>query len=228
METLNATANNYEFCMIPVQGGSFNMGDEHGDLWDACRPVHQVHVPDFYIGKYPVTQALWKIVMADKNPSNFQGDDCPVENVSWDDIQQFLTKLNEKTGLRYRLPTEAEWEYAARGGKQSKGYLYAGGNTLNDVAWNYNNSGSKTHSVGGKTPNELGLYDMSGNVWEWCQDVYKAYPCNSNNRGNSSYRVCRGGGWINGAQICRAAYRDNNWPRSRLSYIGFRLALSTI
>jgi formylglycine-generating enzyme required for sulfatase activity len=231
--TVKATVKGHEFQMIPVSGGSFMMGDQHGDLWDACRPVHQVRVSDFYIGKYPVTQALWKAVMEGRNPSTFQGDDHPVEMVSWDDAQAFMEVLNRITkdtrleGYHYRLPTEAEWEYAARGGKQSKGYLYAGGDTLNDVAWHRDNSDSKTHSVGGKTPNELGLYDMSGNVWEWCGDWYGDYPSGSqtNPTGPStgSYRVNRGGNWHLVSRYCRSACRDYYGPDYRNYHFGFRL-----
>jgi formylglycine-generating enzyme required for sulfatase activity len=184
--------------MKAVEGGAFTMGSpgsETGRDADECQ--HQVTVAPFKIGFYEVTQADWRAVMgSDPEQLYFKGcDDCPVERVSWNDIQEFISKLNEKTSLRFRLPTEVEWEYAARGGKQSKGYLYAGGNSLNDVAWYGNNSASKTHPVGGKQANELGLFDMSGNVWEWCQDTYKPYPCDSNTKANDSVRVLRGGSW---------------------------------
>jgi len=211
--------------MKAVEGGEGIIGSPAAEEYrddDECQ--HQVTVAPFKIGYYEVTQADWKEVMGTE-PSKFGNcSDCPVEQVSWDDIQQFLTKLNKKTGLRYRLPTEAEWEYAARGGKQSKGYLYAGGNTLNDVAWHPDNSDSKTHTVGGKTPNELGLYDMSGNVWEWCQDVYKAYPCDSKSRGDGSSRCVRGGGWYVINYYFRCAERNFNVTSGRISNFGFRLA----
>jgi sulfatase modifying factor 1 len=182
-------ANNYEFLMLPVEGGTFNMGDEHGDLWEACRPVHKVTVSDFYIGKYPVTQALWKAVMNGENPSRFKGDDLPVEQVSWEDAQSFVKKLNKMTessrppGYFYRLPTEAEWEYAARGGKYlAEGYKYSGSDRLKDVGWFKNNSGKETKSVGLKYPNQLDIHDMSGNVREWCSDWFG---------GNEYYEECK-------------------------------------
>ncbi|MCA0237105.1 MAG: SUMF1/EgtB/PvdO family nonheme iron enzyme [Bacteroidetes bacterium] len=204
--------------MKTVEGGTYTMGSpttESGRDADECQ--HSETVRSFKIGVYEVTQADWQAVMG-SNPSNFKNcPDCPVESVSWDDIQQFITKLKEKTGLPFRLPTEVEWEYAARGGKQSKGYLYAGGNTLNEVAWNYNNSDKKTHPVGGKQANELGLYDMSGNVWEWCQDTYKPYSCDSKTSADSSVRVLRGGSWVNfNSSNLRVAERFNYAPDRRL------------
>jgi len=245
-EPLKATANGHPFQMIPVSGGSFMMGSPEGekDAHDDEKPQHLVTVPDFYIGQYPVTQALWKIVMADKNPSNFQGDDRPVENVSWDDAQAFMEVLNRITksfrleGYYYRLPTEAEWEYAARGGQyHAEGYKYAGSDRLKDVGWFDENSGQETKPVGLKYPNQLGIYDMSGNVREWCEDWYGGtgyyQDCKSkepveNPTGpkSGSYRVDRGGSWFNVALFCRAAYRDYFTPGHRDSNLGFRLALS--
>ncbi len=233
--------NGHEFWMLPVEGGAFNMGDEHGDLTEACRPVHKVTVSDFYIGKYPVTQALWKAVMNGENPSRFQGDDLPVEQVSWDDAQSFVKKLNEMTtssrppGYFYFLPTEAEWEYAARGGKYlSEGYKYAGSDRLKDVGWFNDNSGEVTKPVGLKYPNQLGIHDMSGNVGEWCEDDwhgdYKSAPDDGtawvDRPKRGSPRVNRGGGWLYGARYCRAALRDLNSPGYRVDYLGFRLALA--
>ena len=210
----------FNYPMVRVAGGTFMMGSPASEKGrdDECQ--HQVPVSSFSIGKYEVTQAQWRAVMG-TNPSNFKGcDDCPVEQVSWNDVQSFIKKLKEKTGKTYRLPTEAEWEYAARGGNKSKGFLYAGSSNLGNVAWYVDNSGSRTHAVGGKSPNELGLYDMSGNVWEWCQDIYKPYPgCSRTEEG----RVSRGGSWDHSSYNCRAAARDYDVPDG--GFVGFRLAL---
>jgi formylglycine-generating enzyme required for sulfatase activity len=155
--------------MVLVEGGTFNMGNK-----DFPSP-HKVTLSSFSIGKYEVTQEQWEAIMG-YNYSRFKDcKNCPVENVSWDEAQKFILKLNDATGKKYRLPTEAEWEYAARGGNKSKGYLFSGSNTLDDVAWYEENNGKKTHPVGTKTPNELGIHDMSGNVWEWCSDWYGDY-----------------------------------------------------
>jgi len=209
-----------------VQGGTFSMGDNE---WDWAKPIHSVTVSDFYIGKYEVTQKEWKAVMG-SNPSNFKGDDLPVEKVSWDDCQEFIRKLNAKTGKKYRLPTEAEWEYAARGGNKSNGYEYSGSNDLGSVGWFTDNSGSKTHPVGQKQANELGIYDMTGNVWEWCSDWYGSYSSGSqtNPQGASSGsdRVFRGGSWLNIASLCRVANRYSYAPGGRGDYLGLRLVLS--
>ena len=213
--------------MVAVEGGTFNMGspkNEKDRSDDECQ--HTVTVGPFNIGKYEVTQADWRNIMGN-DPSNFKNcDDCPVEQVSWDDVQAFLKKLNIKyPGKNYRLPTEAEWEYAARGGAKSQGYQYAGSNTLGDVAWYDKNADSKTHPVGSKSPNELGLLDMSGNVWEWCQDSWKPYPgCSVNAKGDD--RVFRGGGWYAGPQYCRVADRYSYSPTFRNLTLGFRLARS--
>ncbi|MFM7153873.1 MAG: formylglycine-generating enzyme family protein, partial [Bacteroidota bacterium] len=191
--------------------------------------VHPVTLSDYYIGETEVTQAQWKAVMGD-NPSGFNGcDDCPVENVSWNDAQKFITRLNARAGSpRYRLPTEAEWEYAARGGANSRSYQYAGSNDINEVAWYDVNSRFKTHPVKGKKPNELGVYDMSGNVYEWCSDWYGYYLAASqtNPQGPSAgvFRVFRGGGWFDAAGYCRASFRNDDGPGGRGIYLGFRLA----
>jgi formylglycine-generating enzyme required for sulfatase activity len=226
--------------MVLVKGGVFTMGckkawigrDRDGECWDDEKPAHEVTLKDFYIGKYPVTQAQWHAVMGN-NPSQNKGcDDCPVESVSWNDIQGFLKKLNALTGQQFRLPTEAEWEYAARGGQQSKGYLYSGSNNLDEVGWFSKNSGGKTHPVGQKQPNELGLHDMSGNVWEWCEDDWHNYhgaPADGRawvDSPRGTYRVYRGGSWFYGPQRCRAAFRLNSAPASRNLSLGFRLARS--
>ena len=213
--------------MILVQGGTFLMGspeseaDRHTD-----ETQHEVTLSDFCIGKYPVTQAQWVAVMGN-NPSRFKGDDLPVENVNWNDCQKFIAKLNSLTGKAYRLPTEAEWEFAARGGVQSKGYLYAGSDDPNEVAW-YNCV--QTQFAGQKKANELGLHDMSGNVWEWCNDRYTAYPtvaqANPQVPAKGAYRVLRGGGWSGPARHCRSAYRNHWRPGNRDFNVGLRLALA--
>ena len=218
--------------MVKVEGGSFNMGatPEMEDPFDWEKPVHRVTLTkNYYIGKYEVTQALWQAVMG-SNPSGFKGDNLPVENVSWNDCQDFISKLNAMTGKRFRLPTEAEWEYAARGAKKSRGYQYSGSNTLGNVAWYDGNSGFKTHAVGTKQPNELGIYDMTGNVWEWCQDWYDSYSSspqtNPTGAVSGSSRVYRGGCWYNSARICRSSVRYGNTPGGRDYFIGLRLVLS--
>ena len=218
--------------MVKVEAGSFNMGatPEMVNPWEDEKPVHRVTLTnDYYIGKYEVTQALWQAVMG-KNPSWFKGNDLPVEQVSWNDCQDFISKLNAMTGKRFRLPTEAEWEYAARGGKKSRSYQYSGSNTLGDVAWYSDNSGSKTHAVGTKQPNELGIYDMAGNVDEWCQDWYVSYSSspqtNPTGAASGSDRVSRGGSWDFSARGCRSSYRRGNTPDFRNGDLGLRLVLS--
>ena len=226
------TVNGVSFTMIKVEGGTFNMGatsEQGSDAESDEKPVHSVTLSDYYIGETEVTQELWKAVMG-SNPSYFKGSQKPVEQVSWNDCKEFITKLNKLTGKNFRLPTEAEWEYAARGGNKSKGYKYSGSNTIGNVAWYTDNSSSKTHDVKTKTPNELGIYDMSGNVYEWCEDWYGNYSSGSqtNPTGPStgSYRVLRGGSWLNNAKICRVSYRNSNYPDNRNNFNGFRLALS--
>ncbi len=204
--------------MVQVQGGTFQMGSNDGDSDE--KPVHSVTLRGYYIGRTEVTQKQWREIMG-TSPSYFKNcDDCPVEQVSWDDIQEFLRKLNQKfPGKNYRLPTEEEWEFAARGGNNSNGYKYAGSNSDGSVAWNSSNAENNTHPVGQKNGNELGIYDMSGNVWEWCEDIYSAY----NTTKSGSYRVIRGGGWGGDASGCRVAYRCSISPDGRDSFIGFRL-----
>ena len=218
--------------MVKVEAGSFDMGatPEMENPWEDEKPVHRVTLTNnYYVGKYEITQALWQAVMGN-NPSRFKGDDLPVEKVSWDDCQDFISKLNAMTGKRFRLPSEAEWEYAARGGKKSRGYQYSGSNTFGDVAWYYGNSGPKTHAVGTKQPNELGIYDMTGNVWEWCQDWFGSYSSspqtNPTGAASGSYRVYRGGSWCNSARDCRTSYRRGNTPDFRYFDLGLRLVLS--
>ena len=218
--------------MVKVEAGSFDMGAtpemENPDASE--KPVHRVTLTNNYnIGKYEVTQALWQAVMGN-NPSYFKGEDLPVEQVSWNDCQDFISKLNAMTGKKFRLPSEAEWEYAARGGKKSRGYQYSGSNTLGDVAWNDGNSGSKTHAVGTKQPNELGIYDMTGNVWEWCQDWYGSYSSspqtNPTGAVSGSGRVYHGGSWVSSARDCRSSYRGLSTPGARSFILGLRLVLS--
>ncbi|MDD6166239.1 MAG: SUMF1/EgtB/PvdO family nonheme iron enzyme [Bacteroidales bacterium] len=221
-----------EFKMIKVEGGTFSMGatsEQGSDADDDEKPVHSVTLSDYYIGETEVTQELWEAVMG-SNPSYFEGDNQrPVENVSWNDCQKFIKKLNRLTGKEFRLPTEAEWEYAARGGKYSRGYKYSGSNNADEVAWYDSNSGSKTHPVKTKKDNELGLYDMSGNVWEWCNDRCGCYQSNSqtNPTGPSEgeSRVLRGGGWCYFDMGVRVSRRDYLTPGYRHIIIGLRLAL---
>ena len=216
--------------MVLVEGGTFTMGCTDGEECLAEElPLHQVTLSSFQIAQCPVTQKLWKEVM-ESNPSYFGDcDDCPVETVSWDNVQEFITKLNKLTGKNYRLPTEAEWEYAARGGNQSKGYKYSGSDNIDVVGWCWENSEGKTHPVGTKTPNELGIYDMSGNVWEWCHDWYATYTedaqTNPQGPAEGSYRVLRGGSWADSEQSCCVSCRGNLTPASRSYFYGFRLVL---
>jgi len=246
--------NGHTFNMIFVEGGTFDMGDEHDDLWEPCRPVHPVKLSPFYLAEFPVTQALWHAVAQspagkkfelDEDPSGFKGNKRPVETVSWEDIEQkFLHALRLFAGREgFRLPTEAEWEYAARGGRYSPSkeerragepYKYAGSDKLAEVGWYDENSGKETHDVGLHYPNQLGFYDLSGNVYEWCADTWdeKFYekckkkgvvpdPCCD----KGGLRVVRGGGYFNVDQFCRAANRYHGGPSYRYVCIGFRLAL---
>lgn len=225
------TVNGVSFDMIAVEGGTFMMGgtaEQGSEAESDEKPTHSVTLSDYCIGKFEVTQELWQAVMG-SNPSRFKGNNLPVERVSWKDVQKFITKLSQKTGANFRLPTEAEWEYAARGGNKSNGYKYSGSNSIGNVAWYTDNSGSETHQVGTKSPNELGIYDMSGNVWEWCQDWYDSYSSGSqtNPTGPSSglFRVLRGGSWYGNARNCRVSIRDYYSPGGRDCDFGFRLVL---
>ncbi|GAP71325.1 serine/threonine kinase [Candidatus Symbiothrix dinenymphae] len=231
------TGGGLSFDMIGVAGGTFTMGataEQGSDAADHESPTHSVTLSGYAIGKYEVTQKLWWDVMGSwpgdaPSASYGEGDDYPMYNVSHDDIQSFLTALNTKTGRNYRLPTEAEWEYAARGGGESNGYKYSGSNTLGDVAWYSSNSSGTTHIVGTKAANELGIYDMSGNVWEWCSDWFGSYSSDSQTdpigATTGSSRVARGGVWRYGATFCRVSDRVQNTPGGRGSNIGFRLVL---
>ena len=227
------TVNGVTFTMVAVKGGTFTIGasDDDEDAMDNEKPAHLVTLSGYSIGETEVTQALWLAVMG-SNPSNFTGYlQHPVENVSWEDCKTFIIKLSQLTGKAFRLPTEAEWEFAARGGNKSKGYKYAGGNTIGDVAWcyDYPYNDRKTHAVATKAPNELGLYDMSGNVSEWCRDRYGSYngDAQTNPIGPStgSYRVHRGGSWANTPSGCRVSYRAECVPEYEYSSLGLRLAL---
>ncbi|HZK08832.1 MAG TPA: SUMF1/EgtB/PvdO family nonheme iron enzyme, partial [Bacteroidales bacterium] len=226
----------YVIEMIFVKGGTFTMGctSEQSDCGYDEKPTHKVTVSDFQIGKYQVTQKQWREVMgSDPADLRFKGcDNCPVENVSWNDVQEFIKQLNQKTGKKYRLPTEAEWEYAARGGASTSSATgatkYAGSNNIDEVAWYTDNSNSKTHPVGMKKPNELGIYDMSGNVNEWCSDWYGSYNSGSqiNPQGpiTGDCRVVIGGSWGSNYRYCRVAFRNWDFPVKKSSYDGFRLA----
>ena len=219
--------------MVHVEGGTFQMGNSgYGNNSYAEQPDHQVTLSSFYIGKYEVTQEEWKAVIG-RNPSNFRGTRRPVEMVSWDDCQTFIQRLNQLTGLRFRLPTEAEWEFAARGGNTGKnhGYKYSGSTSIDAVGWYFGNSGNQTHPVGRKQANELGLYDMTGNVWEWCQDWYGSYssqaqtnPTGPTSPTSAIGRVIRGSSWDGYAQSSRLSYRGFNSPSHRSSGLGLRLA----
>ena len=210
--------------MVKVEAGTFMMGatPEMQEPFDDEKPVHQVTLMNnYYMGKYEVTQALWQAVMG-SNPSHFKGDNLPVESVSWYDCQEFIEKLNKMTGRKFRLPTECEWEYASRGGQNKRNCQYSGSNYLPKVAWYYKNSGSKTHPVGMKQVNELGIYDMSGNVWEWCQDLYASFGGVT----SEGKHVLRGGSWNLDEWFCRSSCRCYGVSESQDSYTGLRLALS--
>ena len=222
---------NVRFEMVRVEGGTFTMGataEQGSDAYSDEKPTHQVTLSSYSIGKTEVTQALWQAVMG-SNPSYFKGSNLPVEEVSWEDCQTFIRKLNALTGKTFRLPTEAEWEYAARGGNKSRGYKYSGSNTLSNVAWYDDNSADKTHPVATKASNELGIYDMTGNVWEWCSDWYGSYSSSSqyNPTGSNtgSYRVYRGGSWSSNAWGCRISNRNYHTPTDSHYNLGLRLAL---
>ena len=251
MHAQTFTVNGVSFNMIYVEGGTFKMGSS---AWDSeayeneC-PAHKVTLSSYMIGQTEVTQELWQAVMGD-NPSDYHVyPTCPVEEVSWDDCQEFINKLNALTGQQFRLPTEAEWEFAARGGNKSKGYKYSGSKKIKDVGWYWQNSGDKYlpgddsnwnpdridanhcrhHMVATKAPNELGIFDMSGNVWEWCQDFYSIYKKDPQtnptgpSRGNN--HVFRGGCWNGDARFCRVTTRFRTHPSIRYDYLGMRLAM---
>ena len=220
------------FTMIPVEGGTFTIGatSEMENPCDDEKPTHQVTLSSYYyIGETEVTQALWEAVMG-SNPSEFKGDDLPVEKVSWKDCQTFISKLNALTGKYFRLPTEAEWEFAARGGNQSRHTQYSGSSRIDDVAWYDGNSGDKPHPVKTKQPNELGIYDMTGNVWEWCLDWYGSYSSYAQTDptgvGSGSKRVFRGGSFASDSRYCRSSCRYSSTPEFSSDALGLRLVLS--
>lgn len=241
--------------MVLVEKGSLGLmmgatNEQGNDAQKDEKPVHIVRLDSYYIGQTEVTQALWKAVMGSCH-TRFTGDDLPVEQVSWYDCQKFIRKLNSLTGKQFSLPTEAQWEIAARGGEMGKGYKYSGSDNISSVAWYEGNSESKTHPVGQKKPNELGLYGMSGNVWEWCNDWYGDYSLydkdmseeelafrdewfggnfgtlliNPTGPKNGTYKVARGGGWLSNASFNRVSCRQYYTPDKRQTDLGFRLCL---
>ena len=231
---------NLNLAMVYVQGGEFVMGatPEQTGARDDEKPAHKVKLSTYCIGKYEITQAQYQAVMGE-NPSSFKGDDLPVEQVSWLKAVEFCNKLSALTGHKYVLPTEAQWEFAARGGVKSKGYLYSGSNDINEVAWYMENSGVKdtlkggsTHPVGTLKANELGIHDMSGNVWEWCADWYGPYTTDSvtvvtdptGAPETSGQRVLRGCGWDYKASSCRVSKRGAAKPDFYVYIDGFRVA----
>ena len=231
--------NGYRFNMVHIKGGTFTMGatkEQSGEEDSDELPVHQVTVSNFSIGETEVTQGLWEAVMGAR-PTIYDGEHHPMKELSWDDCQEFIVKINKMTGRHFSLPTEAQWEFAARGGNKSKHYKYSGSNNLDEVGWfceNTWNMGKDSpdfgnHPVGSKKPNELGIYDMSGNVWEWCQDAYSKYTTTPQKdpkgpTDNKSYRVNRGGSWDYVASSSRVANRRNRTPDFRNFNIGMRLA----
>lgn len=217
--------------MVYVEGGAFQMGSDDSDE-SAERienPKHEVSVSDFQIGKYEVDQRLWENIMG-TNPSQIKGDSLPVTNVSWNDVQEFIKRLNKITKKKYRLPTEAEWEYAARGGNRSQGFIYVGSNNPDSVAWHFDNSGRMPHKIGTKQPNELGIFDMGGNIQEWVNDWYGAYTDDpqTNPKGPKSSgigKILRGGNFLILPEYGRPSYRSVSNPNFRSPFIGFRLAM---
>jgi formylglycine-generating enzyme required for sulfatase activity len=219
------TFNGVSFDMVNVKGGIFLMGSSASEAESYEKPTHHEVVESFMIGKTEVTQALWKAVMG-TNPSQFKGDYLPVETVTWDDCQKFISRLKDITGKKFRLPTETEWEYAARGGNQNHGYKYSGSNDINSVAWYRDISDNKTHGIATKAPNELGLYDMSGNVWEWTSDKWcDDYNSPRNGGNNGNFYVCRGGSNSNDSSCSRVAFRAGAPSDHGYNDVGLRLAL---
>lgn len=231
-QRIKITIEGVDLIMIGVEGGEFEMGASAEQIADASEsefPSHKVRLNGYYISETEISQLLWEKIMGE-NPSRNKGEKLPVEMVCWEDCNRFLKRLNSVSGRNFRLPTEAEWEYAARGGNLSQGYKYAGSDSIEDVSWYCDNSMSSTHDVGTKKPNELGIYDMSGNVWEWCSDRYKKYdPDTLNNSSeitDGKYRLLRGGCWYSNAESCRVSYRHFIIPEYWNNYGGIRLVLS--
>ena len=228
---LTFTVNGVSFNMMYVEGGTFKMGSNAPNAEDDEKPVHSVTLSDYYIGQTEVTQHLWKAIMGnDNNPSAQKGNNLPVTNISWDNCQTFVEKLSEMTGMHFRLPTEAEWEYAARGGQKSKGYTYAGSDAIDEVAWYKENSTNQTHAVGQKQPNELGIYDMTGNVWEYCYDWHSLYTdqAQTNPMGATTgeKRVLRGGCYHYDSKNCTNTNRHSYYtPDNGGASTGLRIVL---
>lgn len=234
MVTDSFVVNNVTYKMVKVEGGKYVMGasvDEKGVADGDEYPAHNVNISSFYIGQFEVTQKLWQDVMGN-NPSETKGENNPVDKVSWNDCNEFIARLNKLTGKTFRMPTEAEWEFAARGGVDSKGYIYSGSNNIDAVAWYDANEDGQTHAVGQKQPNELGIYDMSGNVGEWCSDWYedgayaKSDKENPKGPAKGDYHVLRGNGWFSStAGYNRIANRSGNEAGYRYKFLGLRLAM---
>lgn len=228
VEIETITVNGVSFNMVKIAGGTFMMGDNESEIESGSeKPAHQVSLSGYAIGETEVTQELWQAVMG-SNPSKYRGANLPVEQVNWDDCQTFIKKLNEITGRQFRLPTEAEWEFAACCGMKSRSSLHRRYNIIGKTTWYSENSGKKTHEVKTMRANEFGLYDMSGNVWEWCQDKYEDYKSGSQSNpvGTIGFnRVSRGGSWYSNANQCRPAYRFWRNPMVRFDDLGLRLAL---
>ncbi|MDR1881666.1 MAG: formylglycine-generating enzyme family protein [Prevotella sp.] len=226
---LSACEKNIDINMVFVEGGTYTMGSTDPESDSDEQPLHQIYLNDFYISKYEVTQAEWESVMG-YNPSCFKGEDLPVECVSYDNVKKFISKLNEKTGKRYRLPTEAEWEYAARGGNKSNRYKYSGDENIDRVSWYNDNSAGQPRLVGEKAPNELGIYDMSGNIHEWCSDWYdstyyaKSPIVNPQGQKSGKIRVFRGGSWHSDKKYCRVTNRSHTVSETKNYSLGFRIA----
>ena len=228
---------NYLPKMVLVEGGTFEMGDDWELRNDNEKPVHKIKISTFYISKFPITVAQYKVYCQENQIAfedklfNRENRHHPIANVTWHNAKDYTDWLSKITGKQYRLPTEAEWEYAARGGCKSQGYKYSGGDDIEKIAWYYNNSNGQTHEVGSKKSNELGIFDMSGNVWEWCLDWYdgdyysKSPFENPIGPKEGQFKVLRGGSWSNRDSGCRVAIRNYYDPQLSFSNYGFRVVL---